>query len=216
MPLSAKPCHLTPIYLLNAPYYIVPLVEEYRQLDPKSERAKTLSRKISANIGDYASLRLVLGIDPEEFARFYPDMEMATPSTMDTIDSFLDKFGKDLPPAGYVPEMPSEAEAADPDNSSAPLEAAEPVNPLSGVEEEAQPSMMEYSLEDDYENESGPAEAATDDLASLMKSKRYEEALQFIERQNLNNTEKSIYFAHQMRFLRKLIALETFKQQRKG
>ena len=97
------------------PYYIVADVERYKTLSPESEKAKKLARKISVNIGDYAALRLVLGIDPPEFARFYPDMETASPTTIDTIDSFLDKFGGNLPednPAaglgGYVLEEEKE------------------------------------------------------------------------------------------------------------
>ena len=144
------------------PYYIVPDVERYRQLDPDSEEARRLSRKIAANIGDIFTLRQVLRIDPPEFAKFYPDMETSTPTTMDTIDSFLDKFGGDLKPAGYVPE-----------------------------EEEKDPD-------------------------SLIKEKRYEAALQLIEAQNLNNPQKSIYFAHQIRFLKKLIAIENYKNLTKG
>lgn len=143
------------------PYYIVPLVEEYRQLDPESPRAKELSRYLRANIGDYASLRLVLGIDPPEFAKFYPDMETTTPGTFDTIDSFLDMYGKDLVPMGYVPE-----ESPAPEN-----------------------------------------------LSDLIREKRYGEALELINTQNLNNPQKSIYFAHQMRFIKKLISLQKFKNQ---
>ena len=146
------------------PYYIVPDVEKYQQLDPHSEEAQKLSRRIAANIGDYAALRLVLGIDPPEFARFYPDMDTHTPTTFDTINSFLDKFGTELPATGYV----AEEKGKDPD------------------------------------------------LSTLLKEKRYREALKLIEGQNLNNTEKSIYFAHQIRFLKKLIAIENYKNQTNG
>ena len=160
---------------MKYPYYIVPAVEEYRKLDPNSEEAKKLSRLIAANVGDYASLRLILGIDPPEFAKFYPDMETVTPSTMDTIDSFLDKFGKDLP-----------------------------VDTLNA-------SLSEYVLE---EEEPAPTEEKS--LSFLIKRKKYEEALQFIGRQNLNNPQKSIYFAHQIRFIKKLMAIEKYRKLTKG
>lgn len=150
------------------PYYIVPEVEAYRKLNPTSEEARNLSRLIAANVGDLASLRLILGIDPPEFASFYPDMEISTPSTLDTIDSFLDKFGSDIPSEGYVPE-------------EIPADESEPK-----------------------------------DFSTLMKEKDYEGALKFIESQNLNNTDKSVYFAHQMRFLKKLIAIENYRNQTKG
>ena len=127
-----------------------------------------LARKISANIGDYASLRLILGIDPPEFARFYPDMEIATPSTFDTIDSFLDKFGQ------KSVEVTADA----------------------------------YELAYEEEPES--------DFGSLMKEHRYKDALMLIEAQNLNNPQKSIYFAHQIRFLKKLIAIQNYRNKTQG
>ncbi len=42
-------------------------------------------------------------------------------------------------------------------------------------------------------------------FAFLVKERQYEEALQIITEINLNNPEKSIYFADQIRFLKKLI-----------
>ena len=151
----------------------MPLVEEYKKLDPSSEEAERLSRIIAANIGDYASLRLVLGIDPPEFARFYPDMETANPTTMDTIDSFLDKFGTTIPPVGYAAQLEEESRKEEEENSPA-------------------------------------------SLSDLLKERRYQEALELIEEQNLINPQKSIYFALQTRFLKKLIAIENFKNQTKG
>ena len=141
---------MQPLETGNPPYYIVPDVELYKKLDPQSEEAQSLARKIAVNIGDLPTLRLILGIDPPEFARFYPDMEPATPDTFDAIDTFLDKFG-----------APSES-----------------------------PS-----------------------LSNLISEHKYQQALQLIESQNLNNPQKSIYFAHQMRFLKKLIAIEKYKKQ---
>ena len=164
---------------MEYPYYIVPQVEEYRKLEPNSEEAKKLSRIIAANVGDYASLRLILGIDPPEFARFYPDMETSTPTTMDTIDSFLDKFGGNLPDdplatglEGYVLEEESDEE-----------------KPI-------------------FEN----GESEEEDLGKLIRYKKYDAELQFIERQNLNNPQKSIYFAHQIRVIKKLMAIEKYRK----
>ncbi len=49
------------------------------------------------------------------------------------------------------------------------------------------------------------AETAVVDVRQLIASKRFEEALALLEHQNLTNPEKSIYFADQIRYLRKLI-----------
>lgn len=161
---------------MKYPFYIVPAVEEYRSLDPNSEEAKKLGRKIAANVGDYASLRLILGIDPPEFAKFYPDMETNTPSTEDTIDSFLDKFGAGLTDSLTYGSSESGYVLAD-----------------TQAEDEVMPT-----------------------FSDMIKGKRYSEALEFIESQNLNNPEKSIYFAHQIRFLKKLRAIERHRNKTKG
>ena len=170
------------------PYYIAPAIEKYRQLNPETTEGKELARLISANIGDLSSLRLILGIDPPEFARFYPDMKVATPGTLDTIDAFLDKFG-----AGPEPLPLSE------DYSAVTIEKR--VKSASSNEET--PS----------QNKEETKEAS---LNELIKQKRYGEALKFIEAQNLNNPQKSIYFAHQIRFIKKLMALKKLKNKNKG
>ena len=178
-------------YKLEAPYYIVPDVEAYRKLDPTSEEARLLSRKISANIGDLMSLRQILGIDPPEFAKFYPDMETETPSTMDTIDAFLNKFGQNLAPTGYIPE--------------AAIEERE-VNTEKPEIHEEEPVSTCVERENKYE----------ESFESLIKKHQYEAALTLIEAENLKNPQKSIYFAHQMRFIKKLIAIENYKNTTQG
>ena len=197
---------------MKYPYYIVPQVEEYRKLDPGSEEAKKLGRFLSANIGDYASLRLLLGIDPPEFARFYPDMETANPTTLDTIDAFLDKFGKDYPDtltlesatSGYVLE----------DDSPEDLDKEEAQEDIS---RQAFPQKEETVEIEDKEDPEVETKFPDENMLSFyIKGKRYAEAIEFIEGQNLNNPEKSIYFAHQIRFLKKLRAVENYKTNPKA
>lgn len=120
-------------------------------------------RRIAANVGDPKALRLILGIDPEEFARFYPDMTRPGLSTDDTIDSFLSRFGKE----------------------DASLTSAVAEIPL--------------------------PEPTAQNVHILIKNHDYEAALEIIMRLSLNNPKKSIYFADQIRFLRKLILNESKK-----
>lgn len=139
------------------PYYILPYLEEYRQVDPNSERGKKLCRILALNIGDRAALRRVLGIDPPDIDYFCKD-EPKTTSTFDTIDTFLEKFGK-------------------------------------GKEKQ------------NSENE------IRSGLKEMVKNHQYQEAIDFIESQNLINPKKNIYFADQIRFLKKLIDLEQRKNK---
>ena len=55
-----------------------------------------------------------------------------------------------------------------------------------------------------------------DELKDLIKNHKYIEAIEIIERQNLNNPQKNIYFADQIRFLRKLMAIENRKLKSQG
>ena len=57
-----------------------------------------------------------------------------------------------------------------------------------------------------------PRNLETTDWKILVKNREYEKALQIIELRNLNNPKKNIYFADQIRFLKKLIALQATKQ----
>lgn len=57
----------------------------------------------------------------------------------------------------------------------------------------------------------------TESLARIyIKQKRYGQAYEIIERLNLANSEKSSYFAVQMRFLRKLMLIESYTKGSEG
>ena len=126
-------------------YYIYPDIKAVKEGTATEKNI----RRIAANIGNIPALRRLLGSDPEDFARFYPDTVTTTPSTLSTIDTFLATYSKNPPAPQKKPHT----------------------------------------------------------LAQLIKSKQYEAAIERIKEQNLNNPEKSIYFADQIRFLRKLILL---------
>ena len=167
-------------YIEKYPYFIYPDVMALHDPSISREQAVRHRRRIAANIGDIPSLRMILDIDPEEFATFYPDMKEASPSTFDTIDSFLEKFGT----GNNVPE------------SLAPqIEKEQPIPALE------MPKTVEEAKK----------------LAnSLIKEHRYIDAMQIISGPLLNNPEKNIYFADQMRFLKKLILNETSKTKSRG
>ncbi len=59
-----------------------------------------------------------------------------------------------------------------------------------------------------------PAPALSESLAKIYtKQGRYEQAFEIISQLSLNNPEKSIYFADQLRFLRKLIKIQHLSNQ---
>ncbi len=92
------------------PYFINTQLDALAEATP--EERPVLLRRIAAAVGDEATLRTLLGIDPEEFASFYPDMMPQTPSTADTIDTFIDRFAPATPPMEEVPVAPAVEYAA--------------------------------------------------------------------------------------------------------
>ena len=167
---------------MEYPYYIYPDVLALKEGSYADEaEARMHRRRIAANVGDVNTLRILLGIDPENFAHFYPDMAKAELSTNDTIDTFLSQFGKeDVLMSRAAVEIPENGDDFQEDASEPQKEA-----------KEAPKTMADANL--------------------LIKNHDYEGALEIIMRLSLNNPKKSIYFADQIRFLRKLILNESKK-----
>ncbi len=191
------------------PYYIIPAVLAYPE--SSGEERTRLARKIAAAIGDPVALRAILGIVPEEFLSFYPDMKMPELSTDDTIDTFIDKFGDKtkhqpkevdeiLPPVAASPYDLSMLEA---------LPEAESEQ-IPDIDPEADPANQTSSMLDAFLAANPPKRPAlSQSLAKVMiKNGNYQKALEIITELSLNNPKKSIYFADQMRFLKKLIAIQ--------
>lgn len=240
------------------PYFVVPAIEELQ--NASGEERVALVRRIAAAVGDPTALRTIIGVDPEEFLSFYPDMKTPELSTDDTIDSFIDRFGnpntpkptevediitpvavpydlsslEDLPeltnadlfPADLAPGIPQNpAPSATSHTSSSPatIPATTPAHP-DPIEhnhfsdpiqtEEPEPVQPE---EPDSDANSSPSHASagrepslSESLARIMiKNGNYQKALEIITEISLNNPKKSIYFADQIRFLKKLIALQS-------
>ena len=76
----------------NYPYYVIPDIEALAtERDPGKLRLHR--RRIAACIGDPDALRAILGDASEDFQDFYGASELPSLSTVDTIDSFLERFG---------------------------------------------------------------------------------------------------------------------------
>ena len=214
------------------PYFVVPAIEELQ--NASGEERVALVRRIAAAVGDPTALRTIIGVDPEEFLSFYPDMKTPELSTDDTIDSFIDRFGnpntpkptevEDIITPVAVPydlsSLENLPELTNADLFPADLAPGIPSDPIQT--EKPEPTQTEapepmQTEELDSDSNSSPSHASagrepslSESLARIMiKNGNYQKALEIITEISSNNPKKSVYFADQIRFLKKLIALQS-------
>jgi len=199
-------------------YYIIPDIEALNA-ETDSEKLRIHRRRIAANIGDRDALRAILGDASDDFHDFYGTSALPELSTEDTIESFLEKFGgrsgsdqlieEDsvpvVPAMDYASQLELETPVADDglsvsgDSTMGAIDAflekvpTQRMHPKKEVKGEEKPSLSE-----------GFAKI-------LIKNGNYSRALEIITQISLNNPEKSIYFADQIRFLKKLILIQSKK-----
>ncbi len=199
------------------PYYIIPDIKALAaERDPECIRLHR--RRIAANIGDPDALRAILGDATEDFQDFYGTSALPSLSTADTIDSFLERFGT------------GEGEAREEEESLVPV-APPAIDYASILEKEAEESGELADIPADStlgaidaflsqqpaprikpkkEPKEDEKPSLTESFAKIMiKNGNYKRALEIITEISLNNPEKSIYFADQIRFLKKVISLES-------
>ena len=204
---------------MEYPYYIIPDIEKLPSTTGK-EREK-LIRRIAALVGDPLALRDIIGIDPPEFAAFYPDMLPPEMSTNDIISSFIDKYGDPtrnensaateieelvpLPPADYdLSTITSDPIISDSDTLG--TEEDETANLLNSF---LTPASQNKTISEDKQPiapKRTEQPVLSESLArAMIKNGNYSKALEIITDLSLKNPKKSIYFADQIRFLKKLI-----------
>ncbi|MDE6392163.1 MAG: hypothetical protein K2L59_02685 [Muribaculaceae bacterium] len=229
------------------PYFINPDIDALPSAT--GEERERLIRRIAACVGDEAALRAITGIDPAEFARFYPDMTPPELSTEDTISSFISRFSSEkaadtpeveelvaAPAVDYATLIDDDpAESADtpadatsdlissflqavppkrPSQSRRPAARQEPAaaekTEQTGLTEQTEQTEQTGQTEQTSLSDTGHPHAEDSALSEalfrlMVKNKNYRKALEIITELSLNNPKKSIYFAYQIRFLKKLI-----------
>jgi len=213
------------------PFFLYPQIRAFESAADATARDQ-LRRRVAMNMGDKIALRSILGVDPEEFSSFYPDMAPVSLSTEDTIDTFLSTFGKNPGAEGDGDNIPLAAPAIDYASMYIDSNGSDP-SATPSVPEDSTSSAIDSFLKavpapkskaDNHQRivnkpigdsekptaKESEAPALTESLARVMiKNKNYRKALEIIMELNLKNPEKSVYFADQIRFLRKLIINES-------
>lgn len=208
------------------PYFITPLINALPEAD--SEQRLVICRRITTAVDNELALRKIFGLDSTDMQRFYPPLTPEAMTTEDTITSFIEKFGEgeksSAPREAAEPLVPVDPPAGD---YAAALEEAMPAANVcdetsnmidSFLESMPAPKPRRRRREQPIEDKVKPAvvseteekpvdsSALTESFAGIMiKNGNYEKALEIITQLSLNNPKKNIYFADQIRFLKKLI-----------
>ena len=182
---------------------------------------------------DRRALALQLGENADALARFYPaDPEPETPDTDTTIDRFLDSFGhtseKEIqaisqaifnPMPDYADVLAAQEQGGG-ERHAALTDEDQLIDRFIEQSEErerqvaqapSQPHVEEAEIaEIAHDNVDAPVQSDdtmfSESLAmSYIATGKFQAALEIIQHISADNPEKSIYFADQIRFLRKLV-----------
>ena len=217
------------------PYFTLPLL-----MHVKHTGDSDALQRLAIMSSDRRDLAIVVGSAPAAFAHFYPD---AQPGDAPSVDSIIDKFLDTYSPGSNQKEIdalsnaifnptPDYADilAAQDDGAAINDKEDELINSFIAHSREQEQEVMsqhpvvaqhlqqekvEQAANDNVENSTQNDDSMlSESLAKMYIARhKYSKALEIIESINLNFPEKSIYFADQIRFLRKLVLIETSKNK---
>ncbi|MDE5608018.1 MAG: hypothetical protein K2I64_03690 [Muribaculaceae bacterium] len=208
----------------QAPAFIYPLILQLRHPHPdlSQEQIAAIIQRIALSIPDPARLRILL--DPEgtgEFDSFYAAARVEAPSTDDTIDTFLSTYGHTDPaedellnrlifnpvPADYALSLDRTEQSEPRDEQDSLIDAFISAHPEEIPSEPAPEPAPTAAPATPQPLQQG--DLLSQSLAKIfIKQGHYRQAYEIIHSLSLNYPEKSIYFADQLRFLRKLILIK--------
>ncbi len=218
------------------PYFSLPLL-----LHVKHNGNQEALHRLSIMSPDRRDLAIMVGNAPTAFAHFYPTPETtSTPADVDNIiDKFLETYAQgsnqkeiDAISQAIFNPMPDYADilAAQSDDTATHDKEDELIDSfIVHSREKEQQAMAQQPLVNHHPQQEEVAQVANDKVENSTQNDdsmlseslakvyiargKYSKALEIIESINLNFPEKSIYFADQIRFLRKLVLNETIKKQ---
>lgn len=216
---------------METPYYIYPALMAYREAEG-DEKAR-LRRLLAATVGNREALRVALGIDPEEFMEFYPDMRKPELTTDDAIERFAATYGPGAAPAAdYASTLMEETvgQEAPPfpaDDTTAAIDAF--LGAMGGARAASGTAAMPDDVLSDDASEEVPAEETeveeeagepavevepesttlSESLAAMMiRSGNHAKALEILTALAEKTPDPPYYLADQIRFLRRIVAIQ--------
>ncbi|MCM1413527.1 MAG: hypothetical protein NC111_00925 [Bacteroides sp.] len=214
------------------PYFTVPAALLLRDAQLDESVRRQLQARIAINAADSATLMALTDPEGRRMAEFYPSEETpVTPSTENALDTFLDQYGSSDPKETELLErlifnpVPDYSQVL---AEQAREEAEGPVSEqdalldafLAKQGNAARQAEEKQATEDRQQHRTTMAEAEADaplseSLAKIyVKQQRYDKAYEIIYQLSLNNPKKSIYFADQLRFLKKLIYIQQARKKK--
>ena len=218
------------------PYFTLPLL-----LQLKHGGDDKAMQHLAVMSPDRRDLAIVAGKAPASFAGFYTGEERKSPSSDEAIDNFLNTFAGDNnqkeidvlsnaifnPTPDYADILAAQHADDTPGTTDKEDELIDSFIAHSRRQEReaiaANPQTEHHLVREDVEQVAHDAvEQSTQNDGSMLSEslakmyiarKKYSKALEIIESINLNFPEKSIYFADQIRFLRKIVLNQNIKNK---
>ena len=214
------------------PYFTLPLL-----LLAKHNGDDDAMQRLAVMSPDRRDLAIMVGKAPAAFAQFYPTEEHISTNPEDAIDQFLNTFAseKEIDTLSNVIFNPTpdyaDILAAQHDDTPGTTDKEDELidsfiahsrkqekeaiasSPQAKhhLEKEDVEQVAHDSVEESTQNDSS---MLSESLAKMYIARhKYSKALEIIESINLNFPEKSIYFADQIRFLRKIVLNQNIKNK---
>ena len=224
-----------------APYCVLPALLYLKEKGVKGN--EDVLAKLAIMFPDRKALALMLGDESGKLADFYPtETTPETPDTVTTIDRFLDNYGKSSPSEveaisraifnpqpDYADVLAAQEKKEGGPQSDVGDEQERLINQFIAEQKQrgaeaakvpiAKPVGEREKAEIAEENIDNPTlsddSMLSESLAKMyIAQHKYSQALEIIQRLNLNYPENSIYFADQIRFLTKLVLNETLNDKK--
>ena len=228
-----------PYFTLPAAVYLARQAEsaDAKNAEADPARLARLRQAVALNCGDLANLYMLLDSDGAADVEFYPSERAEKPSTDNAIDTFLNTYGSTTPEEeemlnrlifnptpDYAQMLACEEESNLPVAGEAPAGSDDDLLNSFIIKQKQHAGAIAESdsvpIDSADRRSDAPVQPATDNsllsesLAKIfIKQGHYQRAFEIISQLNLNYPEKSVYFADQLRFLRKLINYQKHKDK---
>ncbi|MGM9803751.1 MAG: hypothetical protein ACI308_06185 [Muribaculaceae bacterium] len=208
------------------------------------EQQHALMSRLAISSPNRKSLYCVLGESAKKFAQFYPpELTTPRPSTENAIDTFLNTFGstneKEIevlnalifnPMPDYADILAAQEQQSMPQSGEATTKNEQLINDFIAKSKQQEGHFPSQIIKQEQEENSEVSQVHNDNIDAAeevdssmfseslakiyIKQHKYSKALEIITNISLKFPEKSIYFADQIRFLKKLILNEQIKNNK--